>query len=226
MAIVGQQLTLPEIGWKRYDDSDLNISYLNHTTGTGTSYWNNSCTMINSGGYARFNFTGDKLRIISYMSFSQSILSLYIDGIYIGDFNAYVGSGNAIKILAFDIQNLENREHYVELKYNGTKTMITLDAIDIGEDSVLKPYNFSLPKYLIKQNNQYYTIKSEFYPIGQDTLTKEMVDKYGSDSLTNFTNTFSTNSRLMTNGGVLGAGQQFSVDLNGEMLSLNDVSIE
>ncbi|MGY0372461.1 hypothetical protein [Clostridium sp. JNZ J1-5] len=81
-------------------------------------------------------------------------------------------------------------------------------------------------KYLIKQNNQYYTTKSEFYPIEQDTLTKEMIDKYGSDSLTNFTNTFSTNSALMTNGGVLGAGQQFSVDLNTEMLSLNNAIIE
>lgn len=87
MATIGQQLLQPESGWKRYDDTDSNITYKNNATDIHSDYWNGSAMMINNGGWARFNFIGTKLRIITYVSPTQSILSLYIDGKFINDFN-------------------------------------------------------------------------------------------------------------------------------------------
>ncbi|NFH40645.1 cell adhesion protein [Clostridium sporogenes] len=159
MATIGQQLLKPESGWKRYDDTDSNISYINNQHGNGSDYWNSSYMMINKGGYARFNFTGNKLRIISYCSASQSVLKLYIDGKDMGNFDAYINSSNIVKVLVFDIQTLSNKEHYMELKYEGSRNMITLDAIDIDENGELRPYNSNVYKYLIQdKNNILYTL--------------------------------------------------------------------
>lgn len=228
MATIGQQLTSPESGWKRFDINPTQTEF--STYGNWTYIGNDTYSSYNKtrafgqspNGY-RFNFVGSKLRIIAgtYSSRSKNI-KVYIDGELRG---TYSGNGTErYQILLYEISGLLYREHYVDISCS--EAYSDYDAIDIDENGELKPYNDKFFKFLIKQNNQYYTIKSEFYPVGQDTLTKEIVDKYGSDSLTNFTNTFSTNSMLMTNGGVLGTGQQFSVDLNSEMLSLNNAIIE
>ncbi|BAO04861.1 uncharacterized protein CBO05P1_142 [Clostridium botulinum B str. Osaka05] len=162
MATIGQQLSQPESGWKRFDDTDSNISYINNEHGNGSDYWNSSCMMINKGGYARFNFTGNKLRIISYCSASQSVLKLYIDGKDMGSFDAYINSSNIVKVLVFDIQTLSNKEHYMELKYEGLRNMIILDAIDIDENGELRPYDPSVYKYLIQdKNNTLYTLNED-----------------------------------------------------------------
>ncbi|MCW6123181.1 Ig-like domain-containing protein [Clostridium sporogenes] len=139
-AKVGDVLKDPEVGWKRYDDKNSNLTYLNGYKADNSPYWNGTSTVMKNGGEAKFNFTGNKLRIISYKSDTQSILTLYIDGNYIGDFNAYKDGDYSVKVLAFDVSNLQNGEHYAILKYSGTNKMISLDAIDIDENSELKPY--------------------------------------------------------------------------------------
>ncbi|MBO0575245.1 hypothetical protein EXQ42_10325 [Clostridium botulinum] len=184
MAIIGQQLLQPESGWRRYDDTDSNISYKNNTKDIHGDYWNGSAMMINNGGWARFNFIGTKLRIITYVSPTQSILSLYIDGKFINDFNGVNPSQALLRVLAFDIQNLSNKEHHVVLNFKGDKKMIVLDAIDINENGELKPYNSD--KYLLKQNNNYYSINNNYIDLGKIDNNEELdnlIDEYGYNDL-------------------------------------------
>ncbi|WP_312580212.1 hypothetical protein [Clostridium sp.] len=79
-------LHMPEIGWKRYDDSYKNITY------EGNWYYNNENGSWNNGFYysenndskLKFNFTGDKIRMITYLHSNRSKnIIIKIDGKFI-----------------------------------------------------------------------------------------------------------------------------------------------
>jgi len=83
MAIIGQQLLVPEAGWVRIEDSTL-FGYM-----IGTN-WQRTTVIGSSGGTSTtgqnmgmcFNFTGTKLRIIGRLSTTNIISgNIIIDNI-------------------------------------------------------------------------------------------------------------------------------------------------
>lgn len=232
MATIGQQLLSPEAGWKRIDDRDSNISYTNGTPLTSSNgYWNDTVYKIVSGGSAKFNFTGDKLRIIVYNSATQSIFKLYIDGKYIGEYNAN-RSPIGTQMLAFDIQNLSNTEHYVSLEYGGTSTnsMIQLDAIDIDENGELKPYNenLSIIKYLIQDKTG--SLKSvnttDIINLGNQPISEELYLNNGFDDVTLLNNTYTKSKVYGTKDSDTATGQIFSVEIPSNAININSINLE
>jgi hypothetical protein len=137
MATVGQQLTAPETGWERYKHTDSNFSYTDGTWNVDTSeydyHWSDT-------GKIKFNFTGTKLRILigGYYTHSSSV-NVYIDGIKLSNFSEAT-SARLSCVLACDIQNLTNEEHYIVIQNTGT-TGFNFHAIDIDETGELKPYS-------------------------------------------------------------------------------------
>ena len=149
MATVGQQLTAPEAGWKRYDDSSYILSYVGDSWGqyTDNVHYNGSVHYtFTSGDYVTFNFTGSKLRLIGSVgtaTYRSNSASIYIDGILVGIINQ-VGTSFAAQVLDFSIDGLSSSEHYVKIINNQTTpvkagTGYILDAIDIDSTGELKP---------------------------------------------------------------------------------------
>ncbi|MBP2633328.1 MAG: hypothetical protein H6Q70_3956 [Firmicutes bacterium] len=141
MATVGDQLTEAEAGWTRYDDTNENIAY----TGTwknvvdSTYYNGNRHTSTRIYDDVKFNFTGNKLRIIgAYNSVDSNNVKITIDKeIY----NISVYSESLIKqVLVFDIENLSTGEHCVTITNLQDSKYCTIDALDIDETGELKPY--------------------------------------------------------------------------------------
>ncbi len=145
MATLGEQLTAPETGWKRYDDTDSNISYIGswtrNTGADGKSLYNGTQigSTVSASGSIVFNFTGGKLRIIQqiYTNRSQSI-QVTIDGIVCGTYSEY--GNQKYQVLLYEINNLSDGEHWCEIK-NISSGYFGLDAIDIDEKGELKPYS-------------------------------------------------------------------------------------
>ncbi|QSF43564.1 discoidin domain-containing protein [Paenibacillus tianjinensis] len=134
MATVGQVLTAPESGWKRYDDTNPSLSY-SGTWGANTgqtSNYNSTTRTINltNTGLVKFNFVGTKLRIITNMAASQSSsMSISIDGV-VESFSCYA-SASALQSLAYEKNELINKVHQVIISKTDTVNNFTLDAIDI-----------------------------------------------------------------------------------------------
>ncbi len=153
MATIGQQLTAPEAGWKRYDDTDPLIEYENGQYGwvADTSWsdnWMGTQHYEHPTGNEKikFNFTGTKLRILSPINTTcTNKARITIDGLEYF-FSQYATSW-VNGALCFEITDLTNREHSVIINVdlssppvNGTR-VLGLDAIDIDEDGELLSYN-------------------------------------------------------------------------------------
>lgn len=149
-ATVGEQLLQPEEGWKRYDDIDKNIKYIGEwsTTSQGNGdFYNNT---YHSGSEkdigVKFNFTGNKLRIIAekYKNRDDNVI-IKIDGeteIY-SQLN-YDGSYTP-EILLYEKIDLSDTLHEVTItKTSDINVGITIDAIDIDKDGELLPYTESI----------------------------------------------------------------------------------
>lgn len=95
MATIGQQLTAPEAGWKRYDDGQ-NIFYSNgseYTGGSSAYYAGTQHDIIGADSYLQFKFVGTKLRIIgTYYSNQTSSADVYIDAVKVGNYSRHCGA--------------------------------------------------------------------------------------------------------------------------------------
>lgn len=146
MATVGQQLMVPEAGWKRYDNTDINITYVGNWQDNvpDAGLWNSTGRgTFQAGDKCQFRFTGTRIRLIGalYPNRSTSI-DLIIDGVKVSNFSQY-GSLN-YRILNADIQNLTDGEHSAQIVNNaigGYGGAYQIDAIDIDENGELKPYD-------------------------------------------------------------------------------------
>lgn len=139
MATVGQALTAPDSGWRRYDDTDSRILY----TGTG---WNTSTGGALSGGIIKwcnsttnkilFKFYGTKIRLIcdSQASGNSSSMILKIDGNIISNIN--INSKVQPQMLGAEYLNLPLGVHYCEL-YSNVMGNWGVDAIDIDSTGYL-----------------------------------------------------------------------------------------
>lgn len=127
---VGQALTVPENGWKRYDDRDAAIEYIGSWSKT-TSTSANSSTMSESAAIddsIRFNFKGTKIRIISATNTTgSSNIEIIIDGVKetFTNINPLVWQA-----LVYEKINLTDGMHEV-IVTNKSTGRIFFDAIDI-----------------------------------------------------------------------------------------------
>jgi uncharacterized repeat protein (TIGR01451 family) len=155
-ATVGQQLTSPESGWQRIDDTNNKIRYIgswkywpagdSHSSGDydKTAHTN---SLINDN--IKFKFKGSKIRIIaenradSYYANNE----VYIDGVSVGNFrsddyskvtNNYTGM-----ILQFEKSGLDFTEHDVEIICERSSYWY-FDAIDIDNNGMLITYDESI----------------------------------------------------------------------------------
>ncbi|ENK0556228.1 cell adhesion protein [Clostridium sporogenes] len=160
MAKIGEQLLQPENGWKRFDDSDENISYIGN--GWLTEY--NSHYSNTVGNKICFNFIGSKIRILVFTnnSHSKDVKIKISNTVY-----SYVEYIEPIKpaslVLIFEKEMPSFKEYsveiYIERKTDSQYGWFGLDSIDIGENGKLKCYNPDLYKYLIQdKHNILYTL--------------------------------------------------------------------
>ncbi|NFV45593.1 cell adhesion protein, partial [Clostridium botulinum] len=174
-----------------------------------------------------------KIRIIGQNnsasnSYSENVKIIIDNVIYI--LNGKIGSGT--QILQFEKQNLKYKEHHIKV-INTENKEYDFDAIDIDENGELKPYNPNLYKYLIKQNNNYYTIKSEFYKNGNyESITelegKEILNQtdfgtFGIDDLNLLTETINTQVVNGIDEGNLGNGKLFEIYFSNDFMSISEV---
>jgi Bacterial surface proteins containing Ig-like domains len=137
-ATVGQQLTAPESGWKRFDDNDSKIVYTGDWVTENYSLNYNSTLHYNittTDKNIQFKFNGTKLRVIGalYTSYGSN-LKITIDGVT-ESFNEYSTMANQFERLVYEKTNLSQGTHNVIINNNGQG--ITFDAIDIDETGSL-----------------------------------------------------------------------------------------
>ncbi|MGX5518884.1 hypothetical protein [Bacillus cereus] len=145
-AKVGDVLLQPETGWKRIDDTDVNIKYLgNWTLIDNLSDYHNSTARFkhakqssvdDSAMSATFKFKGTKLRVIGVSNNTYDRdAQIIIDGkpetiSFYADRDV-----SPSRVLLFDKQGLTDEIHTVELK----GVFMHLDAIDIDETGSMVP---------------------------------------------------------------------------------------
>ncbi|ERK30233.1 Ig-like domain-containing protein [Clostridium intestinale] len=141
-ATVGQQLTAPEAGWRRYDDANSNFKYTgNWVTGNNSARYNgsNKYTM-NKDGKVNFSFYGSKIRIIANYFTDRTDSYLSIDG-KVSKLSTYGYPTKEGQYIVYEVLDLPLQAHTVEYYsadsfINGTH-VLTWDAIDIDSDGYL-----------------------------------------------------------------------------------------
>lgn len=205
MANIGEVLSSPEAGWKRYDDTDENIEYVNMgITGQSKAYNGNYHynDLVNNNAIIKFNFTGDKLRIFGVLfdKCGTNNIEITLDNEIVNLFGQY--GTLAYQVLNYEINNLEYKEHFVQIKQLDTNQMY-LDAIDIDENGKLKPYNEKIYRLLLKQGSQYYTLKdNSLVLLDSQVLDEANFENNGFDDLnllTNISNTYKITKQLQSN---------------------------
>jgi len=140
-AVVGDRLTHPEIGWKRYDNSHQAIIKTGYLTQSDTGSYKGqySYTPANDKPVL-FDFTGDKVRIIvrkwNTNNYYAEKVELVIDGEVKQVFSIHGPTQN--QTLIAEVTGLENKRHKAIIRVaEGFKKGINIDAIDIDANSEL-----------------------------------------------------------------------------------------
>lgn len=166
-AVVGSRLLKPEIGWKRYDDSNLKIEYLGDVYKTQNDlYYNSGYSSYslkhpfnNEINGIKFNFTGSKIRLIGLKSsvYRSSNIVIEIDGVT----ERFNQNGVDTKMaLVYEKTGLTDMQHsvfiYADDKTSkvGTDSSVRydLDAIDTDGDlaNIDSSESISLDRYSLE----------------------------------------------------------------------------
>ncbi len=154
-ATVGEQLTSPEEGWQRIDDSSQYIKYIGDWVTTtnasgyseGTQHHQN--TIYNGIGSINFKFYGAKLRIIVHANNTCTKKAIVtIDGVSenYSNYMAVSPSSGVHQVLVYEKVELPSGVHSVTITTDGTETgdngnnTVSLDAIDIDDDGYMVGY--------------------------------------------------------------------------------------
>ncbi|PVC75083.1 hypothetical protein C2I27_04140 [Priestia megaterium] len=135
MATIGQVLTIPELGWKRYDDNDPKIVRTGNWAiePDRSHYMRNAFFTNQKGATLTFSFNGTKIRLITPIRNGGSDnIKIEIDGVT--EFFSEYATNYAGQILAYEKTNLSSGNHTVKLTNAFTNTnnvTMSLDAIDI-----------------------------------------------------------------------------------------------
>lgn len=181
IASVGQKLSEPEAGWKRYDDTYEHISYKDFSMSNITSAYNGT-TMFNPTGSTlgeiNFYFKGTSIRILSpnHPTYRTSSAEIYIDGVKETFRTNYI---NDYTVLSYEKLGLENKFHKVTIKNfvvsSSSYAPFGLDAIDINMDGEIRPPN---KKMILKNNINHYSIDSKTL-ICLSSSSDKNINKYG-----------------------------------------------
>lgn len=142
-AELGNQLTSPEIGWKRYDDSSSLIKYIgrwalknDEISELDKDYNATLHRSLSLMGKAKFYFNGTKLRIIAYNGIGRSSnVKVTIDG---EDYSLDESRTTQSCTLSFEILGLNRAKHEVTIgRTDGDGGRINIDAIDIDSDATM-----------------------------------------------------------------------------------------
>ncbi|SHI36622.1 Ig-like domain-containing protein [Clostridium intestinale] len=131
-AKVGEQLKLPEKGWKRYDNTEVGVVYIgNYREIKDPYYYKSSCASVDVNGEVNFKFSGTKLRIIGliYPNTLTTKAEVYIDNVLIGNINE-IGN-HTYKAIVFEKLDLSDSIH--TCKIVNKEKLFHIDAIDIDE---------------------------------------------------------------------------------------------
>ncbi len=155
-AKVGDILTAPEIGWKRYDDSNSKISYDSGWSSLANTpnvyqgaYTHNNRTV---GKALKFRFYGTKLRLITWTAGDNSGANVKIDGIDCGNISSCSSTWQG-SYMFFEKLNLNKSAHEVVITTIDKNTIVSpaasnnwfaLDAIDIDDTGNLINLNESI----------------------------------------------------------------------------------
>lgn len=155
MAAIGDQLTTPEAGWKRYEATTSLVKgkgdlIINSNVGYSNG---NALYLIQQGESFLFDFIGDKVRIIDVLAQTRTDkIVVKIDGVVVGEFSEYTTDANQFKTLVFEKKGLSYSRHTVELisdKQYSSNYNMSLDLIDIDSNGrVLHPDEVTDPKEL------------------------------------------------------------------------------
>ncbi|RRJ66412.1 hypothetical protein EHV15_28435 [Paenibacillus oralis] len=155
MAIVGQPLTEPESGWKRYEATASIVKGKgNLIINSNVGYSNgNALYLMQKGESFLFDFIGDKVRITDVLAPTRTDkIVVKIDGVLVGEFSEYTTDANQFKTLVFEKKGLNYSRHTVELisdKQNSSNYNMSLDLIDIDSSGrILHPDEVTDPKDL------------------------------------------------------------------------------
>jgi hypothetical protein len=140
MATIGQALTTPESGWRRYDQTDSRILYTNGTwtisNANSPAYNGSQATSNNINATCSFKFNGSKLRLIGTKDSSYSSnIEIYIDDILCTSISESYTS-NIFQILLFEKLDLSIEIHTIKI-INKTSSYLVIDAIDIDNTGYL-----------------------------------------------------------------------------------------
>lgn len=150
MATVGDQLKQPEVGWRRYDDTHVDLKY----TGswykvTSTNYYNGSVnvtTRAADNNYVAFSFYGTKVRIISDIAQDRhSDNTITVDGVT-ESFNTNKSGTAVLNAIVYEKMNLPLGFHTVTIMVGHNRTNFIMDAIDIDESGYLYGYTLTAPE--------------------------------------------------------------------------------
>ncbi len=142
-AKVGDKLTQPESGWKRYDDQNSLIKYTGAwTKGSSTPWYNGTYSQTTAlDTYAEFSFKGTSLRVIATYDtpdFNFDDVKITIDGV--NETYTTVGPSYVQQTLVFEKLGLSDAEHTVKIAPGTPKKsglILSLDAIDVNETGEL-----------------------------------------------------------------------------------------
>lgn len=196
----GDILKYPEIGWKRFDDSNSYLLYSGDTSlFNDNRAYNNSYTIVKNGGKCKFRFYGSKIRLIcTYYYDKDNNAAISIDGIKY-NFNCKGTTDPKVCSLVYN-KDLSNAIHEVEIT---SSTVIEIDAIDIDSTGYLINPSAELATGISLNKTTDLLIFND--PIkGKDTLTAKVTP----DNVTNKTVTWkSSDSSIVTvdeNGNIKG----------------------
>ncbi|RNB52690.1 hypothetical protein EDM57_21115 [Brevibacillus gelatini] len=140
MALIGQPLTAPEPGWKRYDDTHAAIKRVGTwSVSTNSSHWNGTAFYSpNEGDQIIFYFKGTKIRFICQNSITYpDSVPVSIDGVT-ETFSIYHESTTGtFQNLEFEKIGLEDKIHTVVITVPSGGKNTHIDAIDIDEEGRL-----------------------------------------------------------------------------------------
>ncbi|MFA1737672.1 Ig-like domain-containing protein [Lysinibacillus fusiformis] len=135
-AVVGSRLLKPEIGWKRYDDSNPLIikNKMFYQSQPNLAYKNGQSPGNSIETYFKFDFIGTKFRIIDQLHPNRDKnTKITIDGEIVEYYSAYTSSSvvHPFQTLVYEKNSLTNTKHTVLIEKSDDTSYLTLDAIDV-----------------------------------------------------------------------------------------------